>query len=749
MSGGFKSYVNMNEVEKTEPEVQKKDVKKIANEVFGGPLEPKLLPGELVIAEGHNVLKFDSTDDFNHGISGALFCTNFKISFVTANRSSYDLGELRQRNQLLSEHDIALTCVEAIYQVWNGKKKRLPPGSNIQGRVGILEIHCKDFRILPFSFKFTPKEAERNVVNAILHHAFPTSLDLLFAFEYNPGKNLRIGIADTPEFRAVKDWERELSRVHPAGWRVSFANTNFKMSDTLPEQFIVPSSLSDHDLNNSSPHFVDGRVPLWSWSHPNGSSLVRMVELRSDTTQTQYLERHCLPSTQVVPLGGLDSMLRAIESTHPEKTKASVIDLGRLCPSPKYIQQAYYKLRDLCMPAGAEDFWAADQKWYSLLDGTKWLQCVSACLSVSSAVAERIAGSRQTVVLREYDGRDLSCVVSSLVQVILDCHTRTLVGFQSLVQREWVVSGHRFTDRLHHVHAKDKENEESPVFLLFLDCVWQLLQQFPSCFEFTETYLTTLWDSARVPLFATFLFNSERDRYVACMDAKRDKNDNTSPTLMSVWDWSLQFSDQDRLLFNNPLYGGKLAEYFPEHPSNGPTVVPPNPTNTLGSFKSRNKWKSKKKQKQAGASAQVSFTAPSTPTYNGPLFPINIGAGLKLWTQCYMRWIPWAHTVGGGPPSEYFHQCLLVDELHILNMKIHDLETSKPDEHNTSQDSGMFFTFESPRGFDANDSLTSAFPYSPIGSMDRKSIVGTPLFSFLRRMSVSSYNGAAAANGDD
>eukprot|EP00058_Branchiostoma_floridae_P009058 XP_002594546.1 hypothetical protein BRAFLDRAFT_130805 [Branchiostoma floridae] len=679
MSGGFKSYVNMNEVEKAEPEVQKKDVKKIASEVFGGPLEPKLLPGELVIAEGHNVLKFDSTDDFNHGISGALFCTNFKISFVTANRSSYDL----------------------------------------------------DFRILPFSFKFTPKEAERNVVNAILHHAFPTSLDLLFAFEYNPGKNLRIGIADTPEFRAVKDWERELSRVNLSGWRVSFANTNFKMSDTLPEQFIVPSSLSDHDLSNSSPHFVDGRVPLWSWSHQNGSALVRMVELRSDTTQTQYLE----------------SMLRAIESTHPERTKASIIDLGRLCPSPKYIQQAYYKLRDLCMPAGAEDFWAADQKWYSLLDGTKWLQCVSACLSVSSAVAERIAGSRQTVVLREYDGRDLSCVVASLVQVILDCHTRTLVGFQALVQREWVVSGHRFTDRLHHVHTMDRESKESPVFLLFLDCVWQLLQQFPSCFEFTETYLTTLWDSARVPLFATFLFNSERDRYVACMDAKRDKNDNTSPTLMPVWDWSLQFSDQDRLLFNNPLYGGKLAEYFPEHPSNGPTVVPPNPTNTLGSFKSRNKWKSKKK-KQASASAQVSFAAPSTPSFNGPLFPINIGAGLKLWTQCYMRWIPWAHTVGGGPPSEYFHQCLLVDELHILNMKIHSLEMSKPDQHNTSQESGMFFTFESPRGFDANDSLTSAFPYSPIGSMDRKSIVGTPLFSFLRRMSVSSYNGAAA-NGDD
>ena len=53
---------------------------------------------------------------------------------------------------------------------------------------------------------------------------------------------------------------------------------------------------------------------------------------------------------------------------------------------------------------------------------------------------------------------------------------------------------------------------QSPVFLLFLDCVWQLLQQFPTHFEFTETYLTTLWDSAHVSIFDTFLFDCDRDR---------------------------------------------------------------------------------------------------------------------------------------------------------------------------------------------------------------------------------------------
>lgn len=56
---------------------------------------------------------------------------------------------------------------------------------------------------------------------------------------------------------------------------------------------------------------------------------------------------------------------------------------------------------------------------------------------------------------------------------------------------------------------------QSPLLLLFLDCVWQLIQQFPTQFEFTETYLTTLWDASHISIFDTFLFDCEKDRYLA------------------------------------------------------------------------------------------------------------------------------------------------------------------------------------------------------------------------------------------
>lgn len=60
-----------------------------------------------------------------------------------------------------------------------------------------------------------------------------------------------------------------------------------------------------------------------------------------------------------------------------------------------------------------------------------------------------------------------------------------------------------------------KQQLQAPVFLLFLECVWQLLQQHSPAFQFSETYLTVLSDSLHVPIFSTFLFNSAQQRIVS------------------------------------------------------------------------------------------------------------------------------------------------------------------------------------------------------------------------------------------
>lgn len=100
-----------------------------------------------------------------------------------------------------------------------------------------------------------------------------------------------------------------------------------------------------------------------------------------------------------------------------------------------------------------------------------------------------------------------------------------------------------------------------------MDCTWQLLQQFPEDFEFSETFLTTIWDSAFISVFDTFLFNSEHDRQVACKKVSKYLGNELAAIyfiflhfkqgnliLRPVWDWGEQFADKDLALFSNPLY---------------------------------------------------------------------------------------------------------------------------------------------------------------------------------------------------
>ncbi|NXL80546.1 MTMRB protein, partial [Leptocoma aspasia] len=115
------------------------------------------------------------------------------------------------------------------------------------------------------------------------------------------------------------------------------------------------------------------------------------------------------------------------------------------------------------------------------------------------------------LVPAEPSDRDLNCLLASLVQLLGDPHARSLPGFQSLVQREWVAAGHPFPRRLG-LLCRDSPREEAPVFLLFLDCTWQLLGQFPADFGFTEAFLLALHDSSFSPYFSTFRFSCQRQR---------------------------------------------------------------------------------------------------------------------------------------------------------------------------------------------------------------------------------------------
>lgn len=542
-----------------------------ADESFSEQLTPRILPGEMIIAEAQNVLLFTPVTSQKTGKSGVLTVTNFKLSFVTSqSKPAEDL--CYQENLLLGEYDICLSNVDSLYLSSNDKKRKLLPGHTVPDKVKALFVFCKNMKVLTFSFKFSPMGHGKTLTNALLHHAFPRRHQLLFAYDYRE-PYLKYD-AKVISFRNLEEWKNEMVRTGCKGWRLTYLNQRFHLSSTLPELFVVGKDVSDDQINVAAQHFRCNRPPLWCWSNKSGAALVRMADI-IPTVSDRKQE---------------NAMLESVRKSHPRKTPPTVIDLTKDVPSPRDIEHSYIKLRDLCAPDSVRQFWYQDNHYYSLLENCKWLLYVSNCLQ-KAVEAANLLHREITVVIQEADGRDLCCVVSSLTLLLLDPYFRTLDGFQTLIQKEWVVMGHPFCTRLSHVYRNEEDNQQSPVFLLFLDCVWQLLQQFPTYFQFTETYLTTLWDAVHISIFDTFLFDCDRDRYFAV-------NDPNNPLILrNIWDWKVMFADKDISLFYNPLYD------YPD------------------GFKSTN-----------------------------PLdVQINV-SDLHLWSQCYFRFLPLLEIIDGGKP---------------------------------------------------------------------------------------------------
>lgn len=243
---------------------------------------------------------------------------------------------------------------------------------------------------------------------------------------------------------------------------------------------------------------------MWSLGD---ASLVRMADLHHDLVNNPKEVSHSNESL----------MLEHIRKCSDLKSAPRYLELTKGLPSVQDIQLSYTKLRTLCAPVSDRELTEQDEKFLTLLDKTCWLLYVSLCIKTANEAASYLKAG-ESVALQENDGRDMCCLVSSLVQVFLDPFYRTTNGFQVLIQKEWVTLGHPFSDRMGHVYSK--QSDKSPIFLLFLDCVWQTLQQYPESFEFSETFLTTVWDAVFLPIFDTFQFNCEYDRLMAIKEVK-------------------------------------------------------------------------------------------------------------------------------------------------------------------------------------------------------------------------------------
>nr|XP_006626851.1 PREDICTED: myotubularin-related protein 12 [Lepisosteus oculatus] len=654
----FVSYVTPEEI-KPERESSRKEK------------HPDLLPGEVVFCSATHVLKYTQDDASQRGVYGTLVCTNFKISFVSDETPMEEMPQLF-KNKLYGENDIPLTCVDQIYGV-NDEKKKLVIGGQVKNKSpSKLVIYCKDLRVFQFCLTYAKEEEAKKIFQGIVHHSLePKSLKCIFAFSYcemtaaAPEQSTN---QKTIMFESKDEWEMEMKRTK-GNCRLATANENYSISEKLPQFFIVPSAVSEEDIVNSH-----GKgIPIWCWSHHSGCALFKMASLPlpQDDSVAQLHKKY------------MERVYNAVAQNHLFSLKTE--DLSATLPSVQDIQQSYNKFKQYFLIDNITEFWMSDMKWLSSLENSGWLDHIRQCLTKAVEIVECLEKENTNVLMMEEDGSDLSCIITSLVQLMMDPFFRTLSGFQSLVQKEWVAGCHSFLDRCNHLHQRDKESQ-SPVFLLFLECVWQLLQQHTPAFQFSETYLTVLSDSIHVPLFSTFLFNSlcQKDSAMKFESPEAQRNPLTFPT---VWDWSLQFDCKAQDFFTNPLYVEKPKQEKASRKTHRPKhqrqlSLPATPFKSSprrGFFKEETdslkkillgkritKWIHSPEASALTARDFYQSWQRKPLDYHGLLLPCLDGPAIRVWMQRYLRWIPDLQIFGGGSVSIMTKIWDLVTEIQVL-----------------------------------------------------------------------------------
>jgi myotubularin-related protein 10/11/12 len=118
---------------------------------------------------------------------------------------------------------------------------------------------------------------------------------------------------------------------------------------------------------------------------------------------------------------------------------------------------------------------------------------------------------------------------------------------------------------------------------------------------------------------------------------------------------------------------------------------------------------------------------------HGIILPHLSGTYIKLWKLCYFRWVPEAQISLGGSITAFHKLSLLADEVDMLSRVLRQ-QRSGPLEACCSEldQSRMYFRAHGPHDTSEIPAfLSSSFPFSPVGNLCRRSILGTPLSKFL------------------
>ncbi|XP_053187259.1 myotubularin-related protein 2 [Scomber japonicus] len=481
--------------------------------------EPQLLPNETVQDMAQDVTYFCP---FIGALRGTVIVTNYRLFFKCMDREPAFVL------------DLPLGVVSRVEKIGSASSR----GDVSYGLV------CKDMRNLRFAHKQMEDTLRKSIFEVLMKFAFPVSNGLqIFSFEYGqvfPENGWKV-------YDSISEYKRQ--GIPNESWRITKVNDHYELCDTYPSTLAVPVNIPDEDLKRVAAFRAKGRIPVLSWIHPESQATVTRcsqpmvgVNGKRSKEDEKYLQAIMDANAQSHKLFIFDA--RPSVNAAANKMKGGGYESEDAYQNAELVfldihnihvmRESLRKLKDVVYPN------IADSHWLSNLESTHWLEHIKLILAGALRIADKVESGKTSVVVHCSDGWDRTGQLTSLAMLMLDSYYRTIRGFEVLLEKEWLSFGHRFQLRIGHGDKNHTDADRSPVFIQFIDCVWQLTRQFPAAFEFNEYFLVTILDHLYSCLFGTFLCNSEQQRL----------KEEIPKRTVSLWSYINSQLEE----FTNPLY---------------------------------------------------------------------------------------------------------------------------------------------------------------------------------------------------
>ncbi|GAB0188498.1 myotubularin-related protein 7 [Grus japonensis] len=360
-----------------------------------------------------------------------------------------------------------------------------------------LLIRCKNFQIIQLVI---PQERDcHDVYISLIRLARPVKYEELYCFSFNP----KLDKEEREQGWKLVNLHEEYNRMGIPNnyWQISDVNRDYGVCDSYPTEVYVPKSATAHIIVGSSKFRSRRRFPALSY-YCKDNNLFGANKFNDDVTPYSASYRMCVNMASICrssqPLSGFsarcledEQMLQAIRKANPGSDFIYVVDtrpklnaMANRAAGKGYENEDNYSNIKFQF-IGIENIHVMRNSLQKMLE---------VCELKSPSMSDFLWGLENSGWLKH-------------IKAIMDAG---IFIAKVLIEKDWVSFGHKFNHRYGNLDGDPKEI--SPVIDQFIECVWQLMEQFPCAFEFNERFLIHIQHHIYSCQFGNFLCNSQKER---------------------------------------------------------------------------------------------------------------------------------------------------------------------------------------------------------------------------------------------